>query len=228
MKKLLITAALSALAFAAPAAAQTTNQGGYAWGNANANAQGGTGIQNRIARLDAQIEAGVRSGEISRTEARSLRQELRTLTRLERQYSRNGLTQQERADLRTRVQSFRQNLRLAGGAGYGTDQWSSQYPNHGNAGQGGPYDPVCQDADNGGGGLGGIIDSIFGGGNGTAGNCDTTLRVGQRVSGNLGAVPYHLRSRFRDGGGVYYRSDGRAIYQIDARSHTVVRIYDVD
>jgi hypothetical protein len=221
MKKLLIAAAVSALAFAVPAAAQTNHQSS-AW--ANANARGGAGIQNRIARLDAQIDAGIRSGQISKSEARSLRQELRTLTRLERQYSRNGLTQQERMDLRTRVQSFRQNLRLAGGGGYGTDQWASQYPEDGNYGQGGAYDPVCEN--DGGGGLGGIIDSIFGGGGND--NCDATLRVGQRVTGNLGAVPYHLRSRFRDGGGAYFRSDGRAIYQIDARSHTVVRIYDVD
>jgi hypothetical protein len=233
MKKLLITAAVSALAFAAAPAAAQTNSQGNAWGNANA--QGGAGIQNRIARLDAQIQAGVQSGQIDRTEARSLRQELRTLTRLERQYSRNGLTQQERADLRSRVQNFRQNLRLAGGGNMGNGQYGSQYPNDGNYGQGGPYDPACYDNETSssggglGGGLGGIIDSIFGGGNGnSAENCDTTLRVGQRVSGNLGSVPYHLRTRFRDGNGVYYRSDGRAIYQIDARSHTVVRIYNVD
>lgn len=232
MKSLLITAAVSALAFAAPAAAQSNGQGN-GWGNANVNARGAVGIQNRIARLDAQIDAGVQSGDITRTEARSLRQELRTLTRLERQYSRNGLTQQERADLRMRVQNFRQNLRLAGGGNMGRDQWGSQYPNDGNYGQGGPYDPVCyeNETSSSGGGLGGIIDSIFGGGNSGSNNaedCDTTLRVGQRVSGNLGAVPYHLRTRFRDGQGVYYRSDGRVIYQVDARTHTVVRIYDVD
>ena len=254
MKKLLITAAVSALAFAAPAAAQSTN--GYGWGNANARA--GAGLDNRIARLEARIDAGVRSGAISRSEERSLRQELRTLSRLENRYSRNGFSEQERADLRMRVQAFRENLRLAGGMGNGNDRWGSRYPDDrgqypndrdrypndrdrypgdGGYGQGGPYDPVCYDdnrgrSSSGGlgglGGLGGIIDSIFGGNDRNDENCETTLRVGQRVSGNLGAVPYHLRSRFRDGGGVYYRSDGRAIYQIDARSHTVVRIYDVD
>jgi hypothetical protein len=66
------------------------------------------------------------------------------------------------------------------------------------------------------GGIGGVIDSILGGGG---------LRVGQRVSGNLGAVPYEYRNQFRDGNGVYYRADNRAIYQIDARTDTVVRVH---
>jgi hypothetical protein len=54
------------------------------------------------------------------------------------------------------------------------------------------------------------------------------LRVGQRVSGNLGAVPYEYRSQYRDGNGVYYRADNRSIYQIDARTDTVVRIYSLN
>jgi hypothetical protein len=41
-------------------------------------------------------------------------------------------------------------------------------------------------------------------------------------------VPYEYRSRYRDGNGVYYRSDGRQIYQIDARTQTVLRIYAID
>jgi hypothetical protein len=53
------------------------------------------------------------------------------------------------------------------------------------------------------------------------------LRVGQRAGANLGGVPSQYRDRYRDGGGVYYRSDGRAIYQIDARTNAVVRIYAI-
>ena len=48
------------------------------------------------------------------------------------------------------------------------------------------------------------------------------------MSGNLYSVPSQYRYRFRDGNGVYYRSDGRNIYQIDARSQTVLRVYDID
>jgi len=69
------------------------------------------------------------------------------------------------------------------------------------------------------GGIGGLIDRVLGGGG---------LQVGQRVSGNLGPVPYAYRDQFRDGNGVYYRADDRAIYQIDARTDTVVRIYGLN
>ena len=88
-------------------------------------------------------------------------------------------------------------------------------------GQGGPYEEAyCEPRS----GIGGILSSVLGRGDD---NC-TTLRVGQRATGNLGAVPYELRYQYRDGNGVYYRSDGRAIYQIDARTHTVLRIYDMN
>ena len=206
--------AASAIALAAPAAAQYDYQ-------ANANAGGRVGIENRIARLDARIDAGVESGAITRREARSLRQELRAIVRLERQYSRDGLNRQERADLQQRVRSFREQLRMAdertGQYAY-SDDYDDRYED-GYYGQGGPYEEVDCDRN---GGLGGILDSIFGGGDDCA---RSGLRVGQRVSGSLGAVPYEYRSRYRDGGGVYYRSDGRSIYQIDARTHTVLRIY---
>ena len=216
MNKLLaaLTAA-STLALAAPAAAQYDYQ-------TNANAGGAVGIHNRIARLEARIDAGVRDGTIDRYEARSLRQQLRSITRLERQYSRNGLNQQERADLQQRVRSFRDQLRLADGRTGDGRYANNDVYDDGYYGQGGPYEEV--DCDNNG-GLGGILDSIFGGGDK---DCRATLRVGQRAHANLGSVPYEYRNQYRDGNGVYYRSDGRAIYQIDARTHTVIRIYGMN
>jgi hypothetical protein len=69
---------------------------------------------------------------------------------------------------------------------------------------------------------GGIVDRVIDRVTGNNG-----LRVGQRVSADLGPVPYEHRNHYRDGNGVYYRSDGRRIYQIDARTHTVVRIYPI-
>ncbi len=65
-------------------------------------------------------------------------------------------------------------------------------------------------------GLAGVVDALMGTGG---------LRVGQRASANLYGVPYEYRGQFRDGNGSYYRSDGRQIYQIDARTQTVVRAY---
>jgi hypothetical protein len=231
MKKLLtITAAVSALAVAAPAAAQYSSQGyanqGYAnQGYANANAGGAVGISNRIAQLDARLQAGVQQGLITRMEAQSLRPQLRELRRLERQYSANGLTQQERMDLQQRIRSVRQQLRAADGGRFDRDtrygSWNEPYYNDGYSGQGGPYEEV-QDYCESRGGIGGVIDSVLG-----RDNCGG-LRIGQRVSGNLYAVPSQYRYQYRDGNGVYYRSDGRQIYQIDARTNTVVRVYDMN
>jgi hypothetical protein len=225
MRKLLIAmTAVSTLAVAAPAAAQWNNQNNV---NANANINGG--IDSRIARLDARIQAGVQSGAIDRTEARNLRMQLRELRRLDRQYSRNGYTQQERADIQMRVRTFRDQLRLADGGGNGYGYGNQGYGNQGYGnngyGVGGPYDD-CVDNGSDRGGIGGIFDSIFGGGS-NRGTC-AGLNVGSRVSGNLGAVPYQYRAQFRDGNGVYYRSDGSNIYQIDARTNTVVRVYGMN
>jgi hypothetical protein len=218
MKKLLFSmAAVGALAAAAPAAAQS----GYYGTNANA----GFGISNQIAQLDARLQAGVRDGLIDRTEARELRMDLRELRRLERQYSYNGLTQAERQDLRQRLRSLREDIRLADNGRYDRDNrygnWND-WNDDGYTGRGGPYEPAYDTACDNRGGIGGVIDSVLG-----RDNC-YSLRVGSRATGNLYSVPSQYRYQYRDGNGVYYRSDGRAIYQIDARTDTVLRIYPMD
>jgi hypothetical protein len=83
--------------------------------------------------------------------------------------------------------------------------------------QGGPYEEAdgCDSR----GGISGVIDSVLG---------SSCLRVGARATGNLSAVPYEHRNRFRDGGGYYYRYRDGNVYQIDARTQVVARIYDVD
>ncbi|MEA3037656.1 MAG: hypothetical protein QOE79_169, partial [Sphingomonadales bacterium] len=65
-------------------------------------------------------------------------------------------------------------------------------------------------------GIGGVVDTLLG---------RDTLRVGQRVSANLGGVPDQYRDQYHDGSGVYYRSDNRAIYQVDARNDVVLRVF---
>jgi hypothetical protein len=222
MNKLLLSmAAVGAIAVAAPAASQN-------WSNPNAG--GGMGISNRIAQLDARVQAGIRSGEINRTEARSLRMQIRQLQRLEQQYSYNGLTQSERQDLQQRLRMLRQDIRIADNGRYDRDNrysWDDRYDNDDvYGGRGGPYEQPYDNAycdTNNRGGIGGLIDGVLGRNNDNCG-----LRVGARASGNLYAVPSHYRYRYRDGNGVYYRSDGRNIYQIDARTQTVLRIYGMD
>lgn len=68
--------------------------------------------------------------------------------------------------------------------------------------------------------LGGILGSVFGGNSG--------IRVGQRVPNGLYGLPSEYRRQFQDGNGVYYRTDNRNIYQIDARTQTVVRVYQMN
>jgi hypothetical protein len=53
------------------------------------------------------------------------------------------------------------------------------------------------------------------------------LRVGERVSGGLYAVPDAYRYRFRDSGSVYYRYGNGNVYQVDARTGVVMRIYPI-
>jgi hypothetical protein len=64
-------------------------------------------------------------------------------------------------------------------------------------------------------GIGSLIDSVFGP------NC---FRVGDRAPSNLYGVPSQYRGTYRDNGSIYYRSDGRAVYGIDARTNTVVSV----
>jgi hypothetical protein len=233
MNKLLLSmAAVGAIAAAAPAAAQ------YGYDN-NARAGGAVGISNQIAQLDARLQAGVSAGLIDRTEARELRMDLRQLSRLERQYSYNGLTQAERQDLRQRLRSLREEIRVADNGRFDRDNrygnwddrdWNDGYSgrggdrdwNDGYSGRGGPYEPAYDTACDTRSGIGGLIDGVLG-----RDNC-YGMRVGSRATGNLYSVPSQYRYQYRDGNGVYYRSDGRAIYQIDARSNTVMRVFPMD
>jgi hypothetical protein len=222
MKRLLLSmAAVGALAAAAPAVGQTGYYG------TNVNAGGAVGISNRIAQLSARVDAGIRSGDITGFEARRLRLQVRQLQRLERQYSYNGLTFAERRDLQMRLRTLRQDVRIADNGRFDRDNrygmWNDPYYNSDvYTGQGGPYesdyDVVCDNR----GGIGGVIDSVLG-----RDNC-YSLRVGSRATGSLYSVPSQYRYQYRDGNGVYYRSDGRAIYQIDARTNTVLRVYSMD
>jgi len=97
MKKFLAMAvAASALAVAAPASAQS-------WQS----------INQRQANLDARIDAGVRSGDLTRNEAARLRGEFRDLARLEARYrSSNGLSMSERRDLDMRFDRLSAQIRF--------------------------------------------------------------------------------------------------------------------
>jgi len=225
--------ALGALAVASPALAQNYGYGSQGnndayYNNYNSNrggwyddrAEANVSMDSRIARLETRLNAGVRAGTIDRGEAMRLRAELRDLRRMSSRYGYGGINASERSDLMARLRGVRDDIAAAEGSssygynnGYGAGSYSRGYDNgygtssngygssnNGYYGRGGPY----EDADG-----------------------YATLRVGERATGNLYAVPYELQGTYRDGYGYYYRSDGQAVYQIDSRTGTVMRVYPI-
>ncbi len=252
MKTLFATmAAVSALAIAAPAAAQSGYGQGYQGNNQQGQYRGGgnadANLSARINQLNMRFQAGVQSGSINRREAMTIRQQLSQLTQLERRYARGGFTGQERSELQRRVNDVRQAIRRADrnnqarwndydredGYGrdgrwndddrddrrYGGDRDDGRYGNDGRYQNDGRYPNGAYEQPQPRSGLGGLVDTLLGGGG---------LRVGQRVSGNLQVLNGRDRDQYRDDDRSYFRTDGRQIYQIDARTQTVVRVYPMN
>jgi len=231
-KTFLAMTALAGLASAMPAAAQYQGRYPSQYDQGRYSSQYGQDVSfdARIDALQTRLDAGLRAGTITRREAWPLRRQLDDLRRLEVRYSQNGFTRFERDDLQQRLRGFRQDLRVAdnGGwdrndrmawddTGYGRTDNGYGRTDNGYYGRGGPYEEVvCERR----GGVGGFIDTLTG-----SQNC---YAVGDRVGNGLYAVPYDYQSRYRDGGGVYYRSDGRSIYEIDARTNLVIRAYPMN
>lgn len=68
-------------------------------------------IERRQAQLDRRIDQGLRSGQLTRPEARSLREEFRDIARLEHRYRRGGLSNRELADLDRRFDRLAMQIR---------------------------------------------------------------------------------------------------------------------
>lgn len=98
MKIIAIGSALGLAAIALPAAA---------------GAQGWQPIAQRSGNLNARIDQGIRSGALTRPEARRLQTDLRGLTNLEYRYRRSGgLDLRERRDLDRRYDAISQRVRF--------------------------------------------------------------------------------------------------------------------
>jgi len=102
MQKLKLIAGALVMAAGAPAAAQIPSTNYYNGGD----------YQYRIDQLDQRLESGIQSGRLTRYEAYSLRQELRSLRQLERQYRSSGFSGYERAELDRRIASIRERVRI--------------------------------------------------------------------------------------------------------------------
>lgn len=80
---------------------------------APAAAQSWRSINERQRNLDARIDAGIRSGDLTRNEAMRLRGEFRDLAQLEARYrSSNGLSMSERRDLDMRFDRLSAQIRF--------------------------------------------------------------------------------------------------------------------
>ena len=218
MKTMLLTmAALSGLSIAAPVAAQPWNS-----------------HRTQSAELQTRIDEGVRSGAISRRELRPLRESLQQLVMLERQFSDQGISGREHAVLQQRSASLRQQIHMAQGAGHGRHNddrratWEDSYDREHRAGW---EDRYLRDRDAAWASRFGR-DDRFGAnarfdrpnrGDRFAGD----VRVGQRTSMRMGAMPVQFREEFRDDEDVYYRYDDRRIYQVDRRTDLIIGLIDI-
>jgi hypothetical protein len=123
---LLATTAISALAIAAPAAAQYSSQT-----QGQPQAQGAVTFESRIERLETRIESGMRQGSITRDEAAPLLRELSRLADMRRYYSRDGFSRDERRDLYQKLRELRRQIRLADSGTWDTydrdDQWRDDW-----------------------------------------------------------------------------------------------------
>lgn len=218
MKTILLTmAALSGLSVAAPAAAQPWNS-----------------HRTQSAELQMRIDEGVRSGAISRRELRPLRDSLQQLVMLERQFGDQGISGREHAVLQQRSASLRQQIHMAQGTGNGHHNddrratWEDSYDREHRAGW---EDRYLRDRD-------AAWTSRFGRDDRFGANARFDrpnrgdrfagdVRVGQRTSMRMGALPEQFREEFRDDEDVYYRYDDRRIYQVDRRTDLIRGLIDI-
>jgi len=208
MKKTLFAiTAVTALCAAMPAAAQYRDR--YP-----AQSGADTWFEARIDALEARIDAGVRNRTIDRREAGNLRRELVGVDLWEDRLSRDGLNRIERDQLQRRLRLVRDRIRIADGGSYDRyDRWADFDDDDRRYGRGGPYEEatvVCERR-------GGLIERLI--------DDRDCFVVGDRVGFDLDPVPYQYRRMYRDRDGSYFRSDGRSIYEIDARTNTVVRVH---
>jgi hypothetical protein len=105
MKTMIITLAAATALTASAAAAQP-----YGWGRADSRWMS---IDDRQEQIAFRIDQGVRSGQLTSSEAYRLRSEFNRIARLEFRYRINGLSNWERADLDRRLDMLTSDVRMA-------------------------------------------------------------------------------------------------------------------
>jgi hypothetical protein len=115
------------------------------------------------------------------------------------------------------------------------DAYGRPIPQGGYYGQGGAYEPAYNNRSSSGVGnvLGGVLGSVMGGGGGAGGVLGSVLGgggigVGSVITGAIASVLGRGNDYgYRDNDRTYFRTDGQQVYEIDARTHQVVRIHPV-
>jgi hypothetical protein len=219
MKFVFLTmAATAALSVAAPAAAQSWHAD-----------------SNQSAALQMQIDDGVRSGAISRRDIPALRDGLRQLVAMERQFGANGINAREDAILHQRVvalgeqidsatqgrgyENARGDSRAAWEARYDRDHraaWEARYVTERSAEYDGGYSRASRPAFN---------DRFNAPNRGDRFVGD--VRVGQRFSSRMTAMPAEYRTDYRDDAQVYYGYDNQRVYRVDRSTGLILGLLDL-
>jgi hypothetical protein len=105
MKTMMLTLAAATALTAGAATAQP-----YGWGRADSRWMP---IDARQEQIAFRIDQGVRSGQLTSSEAYRLRTEFNRIARLEARYRINGLSNWERADLDRRLDMLTSDVRMA-------------------------------------------------------------------------------------------------------------------
>ncbi|HEX4737165.1 MAG TPA: hypothetical protein VH331_06355 [Allosphingosinicella sp.] len=214
----LTMAAVAALSVAAPAAAQS-------W----------YGNQSQSAGLQMQIDDGVRSGAISPADMPALRDGLHQLIALEHRFSSGGISRREAAILDQRGTELSQQIdlaeqsggyRVAGGdsraaweARYDRDHraaWEARYVSERSAQYDGGFSRDQNSGSN---------DRFDRPNRGDRFAGD--VRVGQRFSSRMGAMPAEYRVDYQDNDQVYYGYDNQRIYRVDRRTGLILGLLDL-
>lgn len=195
-------AAVSALAVAAPVAAQP-------W----------SGNRSNSAELQMHLDGGMQSGAITRREAMPLRTSLNELIRMERSFGRNGFNRSERNTLELRSASLHRMILRAERNGNRT---AIAFDRNDSRDEGRDF------AESDFRGKDGKDDSIGTDRRDTPGDRFAgDLRVGQRFSDRQVALPMQYRARYRDSDASFYRYDDERIYQIDRSSGLIMAMFDI-
>jgi hypothetical protein len=210
----IIMGTIAGLSLAAPAAAQ--------WGH----------DRNYGQQFQAQIDAGVSRGTISRRENADLRAQLGRLLRLEQRFSANGINGREHSILMQRSTSLAKDIRTANRSYNRRDEraawndgrdertgWNDGRDERTGWNDGRDERTGWNDGRN-------MADMRFDGpvrGDRFAGDA----RIGQRAPARMLDMPVQYRAQYVDNDRVYYGYDNGRIYQIDRQSQLILALLDM-